>query len=59
MSPIKQRAHIERYPNGKYAKNVKKGIIELKPLDKKTEDLRERAEKGDKIALLVFGGLKS
>ena len=58
MSPIKQRAHIERYPNGKYAKNVKKGIIELKPLDKKTEDLRERAEKGDKKAQEAYEELK-
>lgn len=58
MSPIKQRAHIERYPNGKYAKNVKKGIIELKPLDKKTEDLRERAEQGDKKAQEAYEELK-
>lgn len=58
MSPIKQRAHIDRYPNGKYAKNVKKGIIKLKPLDKKTEDLRERAEKGDKKAQEAYEELK-
>lgn len=58
MSPIKQRAHIDRYPNGKYAKNVKKGIIKLKPLDKKTEDLRERAEKGDKKAKEAYEELK-
>lgn len=58
MSPIKQRAHIDRYPNGKYAKNVKKGIIKLKPLDKKTEDLRERAEKGDKQAQEAYEELK-
>lgn len=58
MSPIKQRAHIDRYPNGKYAKNVKKGIIKLKPLDKKTEDLRERAENGDKKAQEAYEELK-
>lgn len=58
MSPIKQRAHIDRYPNGKYAKNVKRGIIKLKPLDKKTEDLRERAEKGDKKAQQAYEEMK-
>lgn len=42
-SPEKQRAHIKRHPNGKYAKMVKNRQLALKPLNKNaTKKVKKR-----------------
>ena len=42
ISPEKQRAHIKRHPNGKYAKNVKNGSLALKALTNAKPRIRLR-----------------
>lgn len=44
-SPEKQRAHIRRHPNGKYAKMVKNRQLALKPINKNADKKKQASRK--------------